>query len=401
MPKLLLVLLLVCALEAANAAPRPLLVLSVDGLDHRYLRDADRLGLRIPTLRRLMKEGQWADGVVGVVPTVTWPSHTTLITGTRPDQHGILGNRRPAAEGGDYYWTVNLLKSRTLWQAVKEQGGTAAAITWPVTVDAPIAFNLPEAFARRNGGAMDLHTIAAKATPGLVEKITAMYPSFPREWTSDRERALATMYLVQKEKPSLVLVHFVDLDSEAHETGPFGREANATLEYTDELIGQVLAVTPPDYTVAIVSDHGFERADQVVNLPALLKRDNVAGAVMAFGGVATTSDTAVAAALRRLAADPANGISREIPRDEWLRFAPTRAEAVAAFEPREHFLFGPGTTEVFTAPREKGNHGLWPTRPGYRSVFGLWRRGIKPERLGEMDMLNLCQRLAQAMGVPW
>jgi predicted AlkP superfamily pyrophosphatase or phosphodiesterase len=87
-----------------------LLVLSVDDLDWRYLRDADWLGLKIPNLRRLMAEGEVTQGINGVYPAVTWPSHTSIITGVRPDQHGILGNRRP---GGDYYWSVELLMAPT------------------------------------------------------------------------------------------------------------------------------------------------------------------------------------------------------------------------------------------------------------------------------------------------
>ena len=86
---------------AALLPARPLLVISIDGLDHRYLRDADKLGLKIPNLRKLVKDGSWADGgVVGVVPTVTFPSHTSIITGVRPDQHGILNNNRPKEDGG-------------------------------------------------------------------------------------------------------------------------------------------------------------------------------------------------------------------------------------------------------------------------------------------------------------
>src|SRR3984957_16926903 len=107
---------------ASTAARHKLLVLSIDGLDWRYIKQADAFHLRIPNIRRLMREGSSADGVVGVYPSVTWPSHTTLITGVIPDVHGILGNRRPRAEGGDYYWSSDLLKAPTLWQAAKNQG---------------------------------------------------------------------------------------------------------------------------------------------------------------------------------------------------------------------------------------------------------------------------------------
>ena len=120
----LIALALACPLQAA-----PLLVISIDGLDHRYLRDRDQLGLKVPTLRRLIAESEWADGVIGVVPTVTWPSHTTIITGADPEQHGIRGNRRPASEGGEYYWSAKLLKTRTLLDAVRAtaRGGEASA----------------------------------------------------------------------------------------------------------------------------------------------------------------------------------------------------------------------------------------------------------------------------------
>lgn len=77
-----------------------LLVVSVDGLDQRYLETADQLGLKIPNLRKLMREGEFSRGVIGVVPTVTWPSHTTLITGATAEEHGILSNRRPAVSRG-------------------------------------------------------------------------------------------------------------------------------------------------------------------------------------------------------------------------------------------------------------------------------------------------------------
>src|SRR6476469_9726450 len=113
-PYLIPRLLLLAALAVPVAAKQPLVVISVDGLDNRYLQNADLMGLKIPNLRRLKREGQYAKGIIGVVPTITWPSHTTMITGVDPVVHGILGNRRPVSEGGDYPWSVSLLKARTL-----------------------------------------------------------------------------------------------------------------------------------------------------------------------------------------------------------------------------------------------------------------------------------------------
>jgi predicted AlkP superfamily pyrophosphatase or phosphodiesterase len=379
---------------------RQLVVISIDGLDYRYLRDCDRLGLRIPNLRRLMREGELAAGVVGVLPTVTWPAHTTLITGVSPTEHGILGNRRSKEEGGDYYWEASLLKVKTLWHVARAAGLKTAAITWPVTVTNEIDFNLPEYFQARNGGGMDLRSIEAKATPGLVAKIQQRFPSFAQEWMDDRARALATIYLLKYERPDLLLLHFVDHDAAAHHNGPFTREANAVLEYTDELLGQILAVTPAQAVVALVSDHGFERADQVVDVNQVLAQEKVAGQIEQRSGFLTTNNEAVARWLRAAAAAKQHGIGREIPKAELLRFAPALATVAAAFESAPHYLFGVTAQGQATAkPAEVGVHGLWPGRPDYRSSFILWGKGIKAARTPELSMLGIAPRLAMLLGV--
>lgn len=382
-------------------ARRALLVISVDGLDYRYLRDCDKLKLRIPNMRRMMREGEVTEGIIGVFPTVTWPSHTTLVTGVTPAEHGILGNRRPKSEGGDYYWDASLLKAKTLWQAAHDAGLKTAAVTWPVTVTRQIDYNLPEYFQKRNGGAMDLPSIETKATPGLVDKITASYPSFPQEWMDDRTRMLATIYLLEHAHPDLLLLHLVDHDAQAHETGPFAREANAVVELTDEYIGRILRAVPSNMVVALVSDHGFERADKVVNINVLLRRENIGGEVNSAFGLLTTKDAGAAAYLRRAAREhPEYGIGREIPNEELAQYAPRLKDALAAFEPAEHYLFGPATEgELFTAPQEKGVHGLWPNRADYRSSLVLWGAGVRARHLPPATMLTIAPRFARILGI--
>lgn len=399
-----LVALLLCLPLATSAqrqqGARSLLVISVDGLDYRYLRDADKLGLKIPNLRKLLREGEVTEGIEGVYSTVTWSSHTTLITGVMPAQHGIRANRRPASEGGDYYWDVNLLKTKTLWHATQQAGLKSAAITWPVTVNAAIDFNLPEYFQRRNGGGMDLRSIESKATPGLVAKIARVFPSFTQEWMDDRTRTQATVYLLQHEKPNLILLHLVDHDAEAHHNGPFSREANAMIEYSDELIGRMLAALPKQMVVALVSDHGFERADKVVDVNQLLKQEGVAGNVEMRSGWLMANDARVIEWLRKASATNNHGIGREIPKEEVTRFAPEFAQAAAVFESAEHFLFGAGKGgEVFSEPTERGVHGLWPGRKDYASSFILWGSGIKPARKPRASMLTIAPRLAAILGV--
>ena len=389
--------LCLAAATAAQAAPHKLMVLSIDGLDWRYRRDRDAMGLRIPNIRRLLATSQVADGVVGVWPTITWPSHTAIISGARPDQSGILSNARGTLDPALSFWSANKLKVQTLWQCAGEAGRTTAAVTWPVTMEARITWNLPEVFVRRNGGSMDLESVEKYGTPGLVAEITSAYPSFAQQWVDDRTRTQAVLYLLKQKKPDLLLAHLVDLDSEAHDQGPFDRNANAIMERTDELIGDILKALPKDYDFALVSDHGFERVDHIANLRAIAAAAGVTGDLKAMGGIAVASDPKVADWLRSQIGK--GDVGREIPHEELAKYAPGLGDAIA-FEPADHVMFGRSERDVpHEPPPEKGDHGFWPLRHDYRSIFLLSGPGLKPEKLGPLEMVSLDGRLEQTMGL--
>ena len=62
----------------AQRAPSPvhLVIVSVDGLMPSAYTGPD--AARLPTLHSLAREGAYAEGVVGVVPTVTYASHVRV-----------------------------------------------------------------------------------------------------------------------------------------------------------------------------------------------------------------------------------------------------------------------------------------------------------------------------------
>jgi len=372
---------------------QPLVVISVDGLDNRYLAEADQRGLKNPMLRKVMREGQYSQGVIGVVPTITWPSHTSIITGVDPATHGILSNWRPP---GERYLNYSQIQSSNLIGAAHNAGLTIAAITWPVTVGAPVDWNLPEYFTLRRGGDMDLRSVESKANPpDLVAKIAADCPAFAQQWMDDRIRAMAAIWILLHQKPQLMLLHLVDLDSEEHDNAPFTREAYATLEHIDQLIGEIVAALPAGTAVAVVSDHGFERVDRVVNVKT------VAPAVVQSGSILLAPDEKTAAQIRELKQDPKYGIGREISKKEFERFrSMVKPDPVAVFDSADGVMFGNTPNGELTAkPHEIGNHGHWPMR--YRSVYVLWGRGVSHQALPEMSIKDIAARLAAVTGTPF
>src|SRR6185295_1392514 len=115
----------VVAVAGGAAAQQPvqtplLLMISIDGLRPDYVTAADAHGAKIPNLRRFLKDGAFAQGVVGVIPTVTYPSHTTLITGVSPATHGIFANTvfDPLGQNqSGWYWYAEDIRVATLWDA--------------------------------------------------------------------------------------------------------------------------------------------------------------------------------------------------------------------------------------------------------------------------------------------
>jgi predicted AlkP superfamily pyrophosphatase or phosphodiesterase len=375
------------------AARQPLVVVSIDGLDNRYLANADRMGLKIPNIRRLMREGQTSAGIVGVVPTITWPSHTTMITGVDPIVHGILANWRPP---GEKFLDYSQIKVRTLLGAAHDAGLKTATINWPVSVGAPVDWNIPEYFQQRRGAAMDRASVESKVRPpDLFERISADEPTFAPAWIGDRERTLAAVWILQHHKPDLMLIHLADLDSEEHENAPYTRESIAILELTDGMLGQIIKAMPANSALALVSDHGFERVTTMVNLRAAAAANGVTNLIQS-GGYVVAPDARAADILRQFAKDPKYGIGREIPQDELTRFPSGIPAGAAVFESRDGFMFSPRGPE-FSKPEEIGNHGHWPMR--YRAVYVLWGPSIKPGKLPEFSMKEHASRFAGVIGV--
>jgi len=309
-----------------------------------------------------------------------------------PFQHGILANAGGPLDISQSYWSAAKIKAPTLTQRAVANGRTTAAINWPVTVNANITWNLPEVYAKRNGDSSDLASVDRYGTQGLVAEITRAYPSFAYRWLDDRTRTLATVYLLKTKQPDLLLLHLAELDSEAHEEGPFTPAANAVAERSDELIGDILKALPKDYAVALVSDHGFEKIDHAANLKAMAAAAGVTGEMSIAGGMVSTSDPQVAAWLR--AQSGKGDVGREIPSAEVKRFAGT--DVAAGFEPAPHVIFTANGPER-GKPGNAGTHGFWPTRPDYHSIFALSGPGIKAGKLGEIEMTSLRDRFAKVL----
>jgi len=254
------------AQQSEQTGPTPrrdghLIMISIDGMPPDYYTNPAAIGLKVPTLTSMKLDGAFADGVEGVYPAVTYPAHTTLVTGVLPATHGIVQNRifEPPTEPQtrSWYWFTSAIKVETLWMAAKKAGLTVGAVGWPVTAGADIDYNFPEIW---DPAEQPITTKRALqySTPGMIEKVvSAMGTS-----RGDQFRTNIAEYIIKNYKPNLLLVHLIELDDTHHHAGPRTPKAIETMEREDGYIGRILQATRDagifdNTTLLVVSDHGF------------------------------------------------------------------------------------------------------------------------------------------------
>src|SRR5471032_3291308 len=260
------VLLFLLALTAPAGA-HPVLMISIDGLRSKDVTDAPARGLALPHIRGLMTEGSWADGVRDVLPSVTYPNHTTLVTGVAPALHGIAGNLTfdPLGKNMEgWYWYAEDVKVPSLFDAVKAKGAKSLAFGWPATAGSlAITDNIPEYW--RAYTAEDVKVVRAVSTPGLAERINKISCTTFKETlgvtiAADTAKGKAAAAIIAADHPLFSAVHLSSLDETEHENGPDTPQARANLEALDGIVGTLIAAArkaEPDMVVVLVSDHGF------------------------------------------------------------------------------------------------------------------------------------------------
>src|SRR5215831_3365846 len=243
--------------------PEHVILISVDGMPPDYYTAPEKLGLRVPTLTMMKQGGAYAEGMEGVYPTVTYPQHTTMVTGLRPAAHGIVQNRifeAPTDPQTRYwYWYAKALKAETLWTVAKKAGRTTAAVGWPVTVGAEIDYNVPEIYEPGENPATWNWT-AKHSTPGLLEK--ALGPDLKKDSSVDERLTSVGEFVIKNHGPNLLLLHLIELDGVHHRNGPRTKPAIETAEREDGYIRRIVEATKQagifeKTTFFIVSDHGF------------------------------------------------------------------------------------------------------------------------------------------------
>ncbi len=425
----ILAMLAVGAGMAQAPANPALLLISIDGMMPETVLKADQHGLKIPNLRTLLRDGAYATGVRGVMPTVTYPSHTTLLTGVWPVKHHIYSNITfdPLDKNlQGWYWYSEDIAVPTLWEAVSKSGKLVGSVSWPVAVGAKgVSYNVPE-YWRGKATADDLKLLRALSTTGLMEEIARTAGPYVNDldaaYEGDAARTRYAAFILREKKVQFMTVHLAALDHMQHGSGPFSAESKEAIERIDAHVGELQAAARshfPNVITCIVSDHGFSRTDHSLNLStafvkeelitldpssktrkvvdwkAMPKNDGGSAMIMLKDDRDEATRAKVEKLLRALAANPANGIAAVLDRKQ---IAALGGSPQAAFWVDMKPGFAVSATEGPMLKQTKigGAHGYAPTHPELLASFFISGPGIhKGLNLGEIDMRSIAPTIAQ------
>ena len=222
--------------NSAVAQKKPYVILiSIDGLRSDFVEK-----FNAKSLQAYGKSGVVADYMTSAFPSLTFPNHYSIVTGLYPAHHGLVDNTFFDEKANATYTMSNKKMvadpywygGTPLWVLAEKQQMVTASFYW-VASEAPIENTKPTYFYNYNDK-IKIETRIAQV----------------KEWLS----------LPAKTRPHLITFYMPDVDDAAHNFGPNSKEAEAAVQYIDNVIKQMNAAIsglnlPVNFV--LVSDHGM------------------------------------------------------------------------------------------------------------------------------------------------
>jgi predicted AlkP superfamily pyrophosphatase or phosphodiesterase len=424
---IILMLLFMSSSLSFGQSSEHVVLISIDGFRPEFYTEEK---WPAPNLKQMAREGVSASGVRGVFPSVTYPSHTTIITGAKPIDHGIYYNA-PFESGGQtgrWYWESDLIQVPTLWDAVREAGMKSASFIWPVSVGAPIDYNIPEIWSLEEGYGR-IQPMRDHETPkGLLAEMEAEVLGKMNEQTfngdylnrEDRSGEMAA-YVLEKYKPNLITLHLIATDHFQHEEGREGKKVHLAVGAVDRAIGKIREAAQragilDNTTFIITGDHGFVDIHTTLSPNVWLVKAGLMRAQKDRGNWKATFHTSGASAFLLLR-DPSDEATARKAR-QLLEALPVRYRKLFRIVDRQeldevgadpHAAFAlapvPGVNMSSSPsgsalkPASGGTHGFFPDFKEIETGLVAWGAGIAQQKqlptIGLEDIAPLVAHLLQ------
>lgn len=393
----------------------------------------------LPHFQELLQIGSYSNQVETIYPSVTYPCHTTIVTGKYPNGHEIINNTllQPGIPSPDWYWHRHHIKGTTLYDEAKGAGLTTAALLWPVTAKAKIDYNMPEIFANRPYH----HQIPVSLFNGSVLFQLDMNRKFGhiRKGLSQPELddfvLESTVYTIKKKNPNLMLVHFTDLDTQRHFHGFSSKQANEAIHRHDHRLGRIMEALKESgiyekSTIVALGDHSaideskavklnvllrerglikVNNKGQVTNWKAYCKSCDGSAYVYLNDGTDIETKACIKELLHNLEQDERNGIEGVLTGEEAGKLGADDRSAFMIEARRGYYFtehlegnFIDKITSVHVAEKRytRASHGYSPNKENYKTVLIAAGKGIRQNIVvPQMSLVDEGPTFARLLGL--
>lgn len=225
-----------CTTQKAPEEPY-LIIVSMDGFRWDYTDSVET-----PHFDQIAKMGVKAESMQVSFPSKTFPNHYTLVTGLRPDHHGIVNNTFYAPEYDEVYSIGDRDKvqdgkfygGEPIWNTAEKQGMKAASYFWV----------------------------------GSEANIQDMHPSYWKEYDHHFDyyqrvdSVIAWLSLEEDKRPHMISWYVDQPDGMGHHAGPHSPQTDSVIVELDKLLGYFMTKLKEhplgnQVNVIVTSDHGM------------------------------------------------------------------------------------------------------------------------------------------------
>lgn len=240
--------------------PKRVMVISFDAVGSADLADMQKL----PHFQSVLEDAALCRHVDSVYPSLTYPAHTSIMTGRMPKNHGVVNNIRlqPKREDPDWIYQRKYIKSPTLYSKAREKGMKTAGLLWPVIGRSGMDYYVPEIMVTRKWQ----NQILANALNGPIGYQLGLQRRFAHLRSGISQPELddfiteCALYTIRKYNPDLFFLHLTDVDTMRHQYGVHHEKAAEALRRHDKRLGRILKALEEtgdmeETTVVLLGDH--------------------------------------------------------------------------------------------------------------------------------------------------
>ncbi|WP_373601318.1 alkaline phosphatase family protein [Paraclostridium bifermentans] len=252
------------------------IVISIDSLftsDIKYLE-------KLPNFKKILKNASIIKDINCIYPTLTYPCHTTIVTGVYPDKHGISHNEKLElnVKMPEWYWYSKDIKCETIIDIAKQKNISTSTILWPVTGGCNSDHNIAEIWTKKEDeDKFDVYNNSC--SKHLMKSVYPKYEhiiNWNREPYLDEFGVCCAEDIIKEYKPELMLIHLAYLDHTRHEYGIYHEKVIDCFPKYDEWLGRIIeslkkANVYEDTNFIILGDHGQLEVKKLISPNVILK----------------------------------------------------------------------------------------------------------------------------------